>query len=115
MSLVTMVHKYRDFVQGDISFQELRAGEPALTNHVLETMERGAEKLSEIFGADRMWFYYTLAHSIASLILDDATDDEIALITKITPAMANLVAGSVDEIGLNKQVQYTIVLGKDKK
>lgn len=115
MSLFRMVERHKQFVQGDIDSGQLRAEESALTEHVKETMREGGDKLDFIFGRDKTWLYYTIASVVASLALDDASEDDVELITKVTPAIVNWIAGASDEIGLNKNAQYSIVLGKDRQ
>lgn len=100
---------------GRITLDEMRADESALTEYVESAMQRGGDKVSAIFQNDKPFFYYTMAFTIASMVLgEEATEKDIEMISRILPSVVNLTIGIADDTGMNEQALYTIVFGKEK-
>ena len=93
----------------------MREDETSLTEQIAISMRKGGDKLDFIFGPDKPYYYYAIAGTAAGIVMgEDISEEQFALISRITPAIVNLVVGTSDEIGLNEKAQYTIILGKEK-
>lgn len=112
--MFAITQKYRDLLENRTTYKELSADSPALNSTVKNYMKQGGDIISRIFGADKPYFYYAVGLSVANIVLEDPTPDDLDVVSRITPGIVNLVVGSASETGTNENVQFTIVIQGEK-